>query len=109
MPENVEKIIQKVESAMTARRDRTNSKLNPILIPEQQNPCAKREGENINLDALSKKELFTYAFRRSLLPPDKYRSFKCYLQKFPNDNDNMIKLMKRWIERYENGNDGIGF
>lgn len=102
IPNNVERIVEKVEAEMSAAPVLAgkNQRPDPVIIF---NPCSKREENDPDLAAMSNEELGAYASRRSLMPLDKYRAIKCYLQRFPDNTDGYIKYMKRWVEKFEKG------
>ena len=105
MPGIVEMIIEKSNAGLSAQEESRAGKPRPkpVIIPDEQNACARREGETLNLEAMSPAELTAYATRRSLLPPDKYRAFKCYAQRNQHIKDEYMNYLWRWIRRYENG------
>jgi len=102
VPGSIENIIKRVDAEMSEESLRPDKfpRLDAKIVA---NPCAKREGDVIDLEAMSSQDIMTYSFRRSLLPPDRYRAIKCYLQKSPNDNSDYGRFLRTWAEKYESG------
>lgn len=66
-------------------------------------PCAKANRQDIDLQPLSREEVFNLItlIRGSKSVPSAYKLGKCYVQKSPDADDEYVKYIKKWVDKYE--------
>jgi hypothetical protein len=74
----------------------------PALLspPDGLGSCISGD-KKIDLESLSKDDLLKRAFHRYLYPSQRYGILKVYLRRFPNETDDLTRLVRRWVAAYE--------
>jgi hypothetical protein len=102
LPYFVSKINSIAEAGASSPEYPFEREADPRLLspPEGLGSCVGGD-KNIDLESLSKDELLKRAFHRYLYPAQRYSILKVYLRRFPNETDDLTRLIKRWAAAYE--------